>query len=1455
MTDSFGIGDGNFEDSALVASRWTSGGNSAAARRARVKLQRRDKYGRWAEMGGGVSFPGKMSDGSVRTVIGRYIGPAKRDGYMRVEITDPKSGVKVGVYEVNGKVATVSKAILTGEQLEEAGVKLDVNGNRIGENLDRDVEPFDRMFQDPTPDDVESHLVNKGLSEEEKKVEAKARLDAKPHVSYNVVDENGNPIADAPTPARAQQPPKPKLQRATAAWLNSDSRKNGDQIFFTYRGLDDVVEAHIVDGYVYAGSVYNEDGEAQGLASIDDLIDSQKNGSARGTVQSIYRGTAPRITDENGRTRRPMRADILRMENEQRIANTPDAKAELPSDLPAGVVENRSEWMTLYVRPNGDLDPIQVVAIGNGKGWNVNRTGANVDGVRDNVETISTHPDRERAEVAAKAIIREEAAQAAPPPPPPPPPTGGQGAPPKPPSDPDESRFLPVPTQDPEDSQDSRAELPPTGPDGLPAGMTKNATENFTLFIKANGDFHSIQVVTTGPNDWKVVRSPIEADDPPGEVMSSHKTREDAEREAIARINQEESSTPEPTPTPTPEPEPSEQELVFQGRRGDGSGSQIDTTKLTPEQLAVLNNLLSYRQAAKNNLGTPPVAGNAQEKQAYELKLALLDSLENAINNLEENTNRGIPEKSFVFGKNEDARTDNLRIIPSSLKTDIARDPKLPRNTTVITEAKGIFISKTGAPYLLHYKDGQGTYAYRIIDGKPEGRYCGSVGVYSMVEGGSGGANREDYKPRDASIGMIKVHDGREYDLVNGPSLQGQGIADYMIMMTRFVAQNHGRRFAHSNTLYAPGNIYGKRVSLNLEDQDRYQRDKALFLQAPDSPIIAALKASGRLGYRDTHWATQAEMKRRKLEGGANQSALWPIGKAINAIADDFRRQFKDNPNAQPGVDYPAIFERHVKSENGDWTDHDLQMQLLRTAYKEGMSKDQILAKLDEYIELGEDGKPWPRVFNYADVLRELRDNIANNPNWDAYERKPEPLGLVTDEVKFWDSPFTGGQKFTNFIVPKGMTPVRVGPTYVHRPNALAPKGSPADWTENPSELATRFSSDELVSSLRTAVLAKTNDVTLKFGGNQEGKVNSGSVYRALREQGQDAQKILAGIYDEALGDGRTDNQDALSAYIAKQVDETEAFNQFLAQYGVERPVAFSQVNGIYNGFPNFILQADMVRRIAADENSPSIVKVRPLAATNEPRTLLDGTRINSSAYRPNKSPEDWLLNGVTDDPKILAYNFSTEALGAALSDAIINNKTEVSVQFSNNKTLQLPIHAIRDTLQHQGVDTESIFDNHSNYLKPEPQVIARVPGRHGVLDEEGNRVYELTLNGNQNKRLIGKFKNDATNLSTDGSSYTLVQNTNGVETPLAKIEKNAQGKYDVWYKTEFDQPPTMTFDSARVAIANIADALVAENTFSERVSHIESMTENLGDGNPTRARFVLQNKKVINVETLEEVL
>ena len=103
----------------VAAGRWTSGGNSPLARRLRVALQRRDRYGRWAEMGGGVSFPGRWPNGGIENFIGRYVGPAEREGYMRVYVTD---GRRPGIYEVPSKVATVSKAILKEEALKEAEI-------------------------------------------------------------------------------------------------------------------------------------------------------------------------------------------------------------------------------------------------------------------------------------------------------------------------------------------------------------------------------------------------------------------------------------------------------------------------------------------------------------------------------------------------------------------------------------------------------------------------------------------------------------------------------------------------------------------------------------------------------------------------------------------------------------------------------------------------------------------------------------------------------------------------------------------------------------------------------------------------------------------------------------------------------------------------------------------------------------------------------------------------------------------------------------------------------------------------------------------------------------------------------------------------------------------------------------------------------------------------------------
>ena len=51
-----------------------AGGNSRAARSLRAKLQARDRYGRWVEMGRGIKFKVRLPNGSVVSERGTFVG-------------------------------------------------------------------------------------------------------------------------------------------------------------------------------------------------------------------------------------------------------------------------------------------------------------------------------------------------------------------------------------------------------------------------------------------------------------------------------------------------------------------------------------------------------------------------------------------------------------------------------------------------------------------------------------------------------------------------------------------------------------------------------------------------------------------------------------------------------------------------------------------------------------------------------------------------------------------------------------------------------------------------------------------------------------------------------------------------------------------------------------------------------------------------------------------------------------------------------------------------------------------------------------------------------------------------------------------------------------------------------------------------------------------------------------
>jgi len=118
---------------ALVAAFAFSGGNSSAARRARVALQWRDRKGRWIEMGRGIDFNFRLPNGDIGSAGGTYVGVNADRGYSTengkpvanaglIEIRGNDT-IPDGIYSIESANATPVKARISRQALKRAGIK------------------------------------------------------------------------------------------------------------------------------------------------------------------------------------------------------------------------------------------------------------------------------------------------------------------------------------------------------------------------------------------------------------------------------------------------------------------------------------------------------------------------------------------------------------------------------------------------------------------------------------------------------------------------------------------------------------------------------------------------------------------------------------------------------------------------------------------------------------------------------------------------------------------------------------------------------------------------------------------------------------------------------------------------------------------------------------------------------------------------------------------------------------------------------------------------------------------------------------------------------------------------------------------------------------------------------------------------------------------------------------
>ena len=325
--------------------------------------------------------------------------------------------------------------------------------------------------------------------------------------------------------------------------------------------------------------------------------------------------------------------------------------------------------------------------------------------------------------------------------------------------------------------------------------------------------------------------------------------------------------------------------------------------------------------------------------------------------------------------------------------------------------------------------------------------------------------------------------------------------------------------------------------------------------------------------------------------------------------------------------------------------------------------------------------------------------------------------------------------------------------------------------------------------------------------------VNPTAVYKALENGGYDTELMLAAVYDEI--NGNTANMDTLLAKRAELGNMQDIIGQLVRDVGtLEEPVGFRDIGGEFDPASG-VLKSDLVKRNWEYAGADPKLQIKDLAH-NADRYITDNGNIllNIDEYVPQIPNRDFYTAGVADNPKIIARNFSPMGLKNALIDAISNNRKEVKLKFPNGNEISVRNEAIRDALQHQGYDINSVLDGVPGIKKGVRQAESLplidsvgavqyfgsginsakyVDGVPHILESLEKRGFDEII-----KYEIG------TALGNEGQRSTFTGK-------IAKIEKNADGKFEVWiakaednFAGEFTGTPDGVYRSFGTALHDV---------------------------------------------------
>ena len=320
------------------------------------------------------------------------------------------------------------------------------------------------------------------------------------------------------------------------------------------------------------------------------------------------------------------------------------------------------------------------------------------------------------------------------------------------------------------------------------------------------------------------------------------------------------------------------------------------------------------------------------------------------------------------------------------------------------------------------------------------------------------------------------------------------------------------------------------------------------------------------------------------------------------------------------------------------------------------------------------------------------------------------------------------------FKYPEGALKIKSDNDY----NPEGPQGEDSeDFTDDPSIIANKFPISRIKKGLEAGVLPEgpgknaSGYGVLKFSAGDE-FVPAEALYSALQESGEDHEMILAQIYDKANGD--SDNEDALNEFRRAQgnngePDVADSFKKStkgtpdepVAEIPAEEPKSDLPLPALIQGASEEE-QADY--KLTGDHT--------PFLPKNEEIQLPEGSHQPDPApYTAWKkvtkdNPDEALPEGFDDNPVTIAQIVPTKDLQKSMTEAVAPGAdtpgyAEVELPTNDGEPFKatLPVEAVRDALQLQGIDTNAELQKIADEGAPQlPLDIAEPPKKLNAYEQ-----------------------------------------------------------------------------------------------------------------------------------------